>query len=176
MGKLVRLMLLVVTVSFFVSYAAAKKPADQGGGGAKVTTEVCNMAGDVSSAGPVEVGIDVKTYGPNILLILSPSLAGSEFEGTFPCEARVLKKDGRLDFYYDGDGENPGCGGPEFKSSANVCPYRLILLDGNYDRQADTVFFGQPGRVYLYVDSLEMVNKQMGGSESVTIDFEPFDE
>ena len=180
MSRLLRAFLVMVAVSFFVSvsYAAAKKPAGPGGGGgeAKVTTELSKITGNLSSSGAVEVGIEVKTYGPNILLTFSPSLLGYDYEGTYEGAARVLKKDGRLDFYFDLEGDHQGCGAPQFKSNDNVCPYALILLDGIYDRKADTVYFGPPARVYLYNAVLgEVVGKTMGEAESVTVDFEPYD-
>ena len=181
MRRLLRPYLVLIAVLFFVSvsYAGAKKPAGQGGGGggAKVTTEMCKFTGeDVSSAIPVAVGIDVKTYGPSILLTLSPSLAG-EYAGTYWGVARMLKKDGRLDFYFDPSGTNTNCGALQSNSSTIVCPDRLILLDGIYDRKANTVSFSQPARVYLYVDSgVPVVNGEpMDEQEKVTVDFEPYD-
>lgn len=189
MSRLLKPFLVLIAVSFFVSvsYAAAKKPADKGrgggGGGAKVTTEMCKITGEVSSAGPVAVGTNVGVYSPeNITLTLSPTFAPG-YAATYEGVARVLKRQGRLDFYFDHSGENTTCGPRLDDSSTNVCPDRLILLDGVYDRKADTIVISQPARVYLYLDfgTYEVFGgdgqdgRTLVQGESVTIDFEPYE-
>ncbi len=201
MSKLVRSFLLLVTVSFFVSYAAADQPADRGGGGdkggGKVKTELCIMTGDVSSAAPVEVGTAAWQYSPEpITLYLTDKLlavgpddepAWGLTEGDYSGYARVLKKDGRLDFAftpYDAYGCRPVEWGDEYPFD-EVCPYELILMNGLYDRKADTDTFsgatvekiisyypptgGGPGGAYK--EDFEVIE-----GEQVTIDFPPYEQ
>ena len=67
--------------------------------------------------------------------------------GTYEGLGRVLKKQGRLDFWFDFPaditsrpiewGDTPG---PDL--NPDVCCYELLLLNGVYDSKKDTVTFG----------------------------------
>jgi hypothetical protein len=107
----------------------------------KQFTRPCELSGDATGGG--EVGVKAWSYGPLTMTIMSGGLqtlfgcvSGSN---AYSGPGRVL--DNRLDFYFD-PSENPlECGPFEDNDGIPRCPYRLILLDGVYDQQAETVTF-----------------------------------
>ena len=66
----------------------------------------------------------------------------------------MLKRQGRLDFYFDLPASEcrPGGWDDEPGPGTGICQYRLILLNGVYDRKPDTVEFTD-GTEALLVDS-----------------------
>jgi hypothetical protein len=130
----------------------------------KVTTQACTLLDDGDASGGGDVGIDVKSYGPLSMTVLGGGLealfegGGFSPNGAYSGPGRVLKRQGRLDFYFDlpasdcrpaGWDDEPGPG-------TGFCQYRLILLNGVYDRKADTVEFTD-GTEALLVDSWGVV-------------------
>jgi hypothetical protein len=78
------------------------------------------------------------------------SLGTGPYEGT----GRVLKKQGRLDFWFQTDGSEcrPLEWGEEYPPvDPKVCCYELLLLNGVYNSKKDLVTFG-PGTAAQLVD------------------------
>jgi hypothetical protein len=157
MNRLGTLLSSAAVLALVCGVAADAKPS-------KVTTQACILleVGDASGEG--EVGIDVKSYGPLAMTVLRGELealfagGGLGPNGSYSGPGRVLKRQGRLDFYFDlpasdcrpaGWEDEPGPG-------TGFCQYRLILLNGVYDRKPDTVEFTD-GTEALLVDSWGVV-------------------
>ncbi len=181
MRRIVMFLVAGAIFCLFVPLAsAAKKPGDGGGGGggARVTTEKCSMDGDIVSDGDVQVGITVQAYGEQIHLTLSSDILDGKLDpGEYYGQARVLKKDGRLDFAFSNDPEEALVCRPVSKDDRppfdpGICPYELILMDGISDRRADTVDFGSKARRYLsaYPDGIVLSEQELS-TEHVTITF-----
>ena len=107
------------------------------GGGPKPVTQACTLSGD--AAGDGNVGITASSSGPLMMDIAVGTQLAMTFSRLGPGEyqglGRVLKKQGRLDFWFDSP-TRPTCNDPA------VCCYELLLLNGVYDRTKDTVSFG----------------------------------
>ena len=152
MNRLGTLLSSAAVLALVCGVAANAKPT-------KVTTQACILDG-ADASGEGDVGIDVRSYGLLEMNILSGDLETLFVEGDFsPIGSysglgRVLKRQGRLDFYFDlaapdcRPGDWDEVPGPD----TDICQYRLILLNGVYDRKADTVWFTD-GTEALLVDS-----------------------
>lgn len=125
--------------------AGAGKPDKPGKPGNDVPrTQACTLVGDANGSGTV--GVDAKSHGPLTMTV------GGTLDEVFMCQyfspeeeysgqGRVLKKQGRLDFWFDETGSDcrPRDWGEPF--GEGICRYRLILYDGLFDRKGDQVFF-----------------------------------
>jgi hypothetical protein len=188
MRRIVMFLVIGAVFCLFVPLASAgKKPGGGGGGGhdggggggARVTTQNCEMEGDIVSDGDVQVGIIVQAYGEQIHLALSSAILDGKLDpGEYYGYARVLKKDGRLDFAFSGDPEEALDCRPVSKDDQppfeglGICPYELILMDGIYDRRADTVEFGSKARRYVSAYPGGILSEEpLRTGESVTITF-----
>jgi len=124
--------------------AVAGKP----GGGPKPVTQACVLTGDAEGGGTV--GITASSRGPLTMTInLGTQLAstfGALGAGTYEGSGRVLKKQGRLDFWFDYPADltcRPLEWGEQFPPvDPAVCCYELLLLNGVYNSKRDTVSFG----------------------------------
>jgi hypothetical protein len=134
-------------------------------------TEVCTFTGDIVGGGdptdgaPVEIGVSVSAWellvpgtDQKSTLWLAQGLLndaeGLEYlpEGAYHGQARVLKKDGRFDFDFGDEtciSPTYGDAPPFWSDGDGLCPYRLIILDGIYDRTTDSVFWEAGSRVQL---------------------------
>jgi hypothetical protein len=182
MRRIVMFLVIGAVFCLFVPLASAgKKPGGGGGGGgggAKVTTQNCEMGGDIESDGDVQVGIIVQAYGEQIHLTLSSAILDGKLDpGEYYGYARVLKKDGRLDFAFSDDPDEALVCRPVSKDDRppfdpGICPYELILMDGIYDRRADTVEFGSKARRYVSAYPGGILSEEpLRTGESVTITF-----
>jgi hypothetical protein len=116
-----------VVGALVVGVAANAKPN-------KTFTRPCELSEDAIGEG--EVGVKAWSYGPLTMTVLGGGLqtlfedAGFSPNGDYAGPGRVL--DNRLDLYFDL---------PASDCQPDDCEYRLILLNGIYDQQADTVEF-----------------------------------
>lgn len=124
---------------------AGEKP----GGGPKPVTQACALTGDATGGG--NVGITASSSGPLTMDIAAGTQLASTFvalggAGTYEGTGRVLKKQGRLDFWFDIPKDvtcRPLAWGEEIPPvDPAVCCYELLLLNGVYDSRKDTVWFG----------------------------------
>ena len=117
----------VAVVALVFGVAANAKPTKQ-------FTRPCELTGEAIGEG--EVGVKAWSYGPLTMTVLGGGLqtlfvdAGFSPNGDYAGPGRVL--DDRLDLYFDL---------PASDCQPDDCEYRLILLNGIYDQQADTVEF-----------------------------------
>jgi hypothetical protein len=124
--------------------AVAGKP----GAAPKPVTQACTLTGDATGGGTV--GITASSRGPLEMTIkvdmqLATTFSALGGAGTYEGSGRVLKKEGRLDFWFDVPARTcrPLEWGEEFPpADDDVCCYELLLLNGVYDRKKDTVSFG----------------------------------
>ena len=127
--------------------AMAGKP----GGGPQPVTQACTLTGDATGGGTV--GITASSRGPLEMTIASGTQLASTFDelyvlygaGPYVGSGRVLKKQGRLDFWFDVPARTcrPLEWGEEFPpDDPDVCCYELLLLNGVYNGKKDTVAFG----------------------------------
>ncbi len=126
--------------------AVAGKP----GAAPKPVTQACTLTGDATGGGTV--GITASSRGPLEMAVKARHGAGEHirlslhpgrdlYEGT----GRVLKKQGRLDFWFDVPVRTcrPLEWGETFPpADPDVCCYELLLLNGVYNSKKDTVSFG----------------------------------
>jgi len=127
-------------------------------GGPKPVTQACELSGDATGGG--NVGITASSRGPLTMTIALDTQLASTFgrfggAGTYEGSGRVLKKQGRLDFWFDSPAD-PNCQPLEWGEEIPpvdpaVCCYELLLLNGVYDSRKDTVWFGS-GTVAQLVD------------------------
>jgi hypothetical protein len=163
MSKQTTILILAIVFSAWSALMLAGKPAE---------TQRCTIVGDVSSdldgdgeADVVEIGTNVPGWitldenGDPAGLVLQGGLLDRDDgkpnlpSGYYPGHARMLKRQGRFDF----DFGPANCIAPAYEDTPpywidgdGLCPYRLIILDGVYDRQADTVTYAGPTpEVYL---------------------------
>ena len=164
MRKVLLLLVALTVFCLFTPLSMAEKGGNKpgggggghdGGGGGKVSTQICDMTGDVAGS-DVEVGIDVGTYGPDIDLDLSENVLLGYLdpppETPYRGEARVLKErvQSSLYFYFRMDGTD-GCEAPEGSEIyASGCDALLILTGGTYNRKTQTVLFGEGSNLYLF--------------------------
>jgi len=128
--------------------AMAGKP----GGGPKPVMQACTLSSDADGGGTV--GITAWSSGPLTMTNISGELA--DVFGTLSSNqtglGRVLKKQGRLDFWFDPD--NAECRPIEWGEvppyDPDVCRYELLLLNGVYNSKRDTVSFGPGTEALLY--------------------------
>lgn len=124
--------------------ALAGKPGD----GPKPVTQACTLSGDAEGGGTV--GITASSRGPLTMTVAaSTQLAGTFVvlggAGTYGGTGRVLKKQGRLDFWFDVPTRTcrPLEWGEEYPpEDSEVCCYELVLLNGVYNSKKDAVSFG----------------------------------
>ena len=112
----------------------------------KQFTRPCELSGEASGGG--EVGVKAWSYGPLTMTILGGGLqdllegGGLGPNGYYSGPGRVL--DNRLDLYFD-DLPDTGCRPKDWEDTpgpgTGICRYRLILLNGVYDQNADKVEF-----------------------------------
>jgi hypothetical protein len=137
-----------------------------GGAAPKPVYEQCEFSGEIHSfgdlvtiltsvAGPWELADSLGNKVP--LFVSGNVLAGYLPEGDYWGQARCIKRQARFDFDlgpnecdspYEGDGPPP-FGNPDYPDTAHFCPYRLVLLDGIYDRQSNMVKFDSTAEVVL---------------------------
>jgi hypothetical protein len=118
------------------------------GAAPKPVTQACTLSGDATGDGVV--GITASSRGPLTMTITAGTQLGDTFTalgggGEFEGSARVLKKQGRLDFWFDVPARvcRPLEYGEEFPpADPEVCCYELLLLNGVYYSKQDTVVFG----------------------------------
>jgi hypothetical protein len=157
-------------------------------------TQACTLGEEGDATGEGQVGIDAKSYGKLTLTLVEGKPLESVFSGalsdlmTFHGQGRVLKRQGYLDFHFDsGDtsqdlvgcrpiefGEEPGPG-----LDPDVCQYHLQMLNGVYDRKADTVTFTNTmAQIFDYRSSMPNEDGSGyklligSGSASVLVQFE----
>jgi hypothetical protein len=132
----------------------------------KPVYEQCEFSGEIHSfgelvtiltsvAGPWELA---DSLGNKVPLFVSGNVLGGYLaEGEYWGQVRCIKRQPRFDFDfgpdectspYEGDGPPP-FGNPDYPDTAHFCPYRLVLLDGIYDRQSDMVQFDSTAEVVL---------------------------
>jgi len=124
--------------------AVAGKP----GAAPKPVTQACTLTGDADGGG--NVGITASSRGPLEMTIKTDTQLASTFvalggAGTYGGSGRVLKKQGRLDFWFDVPSRTcrPLEWGETFPpADPGVCCYELLLLNGVYNSKKDTVSFG----------------------------------
>ena len=123
--------------------AVAGKP----GAAPKPVTQACTLTGDATGGGTV--GITASSRGPLTMEIAANTPLASTFGilgvDTYEGSGRVLKKQGRLDFWFDVPARTcrPLEWGEEFPpADDDVCCYELLLLNGVYDSKKGTVSFG----------------------------------
>jgi hypothetical protein len=170
MRRILTILAIGAVFCLFVPLAVAEKPSKPGGGGgggghngggsgggSTPTTQNVVIAGQVSSDGAVEVGIDVNAYsGEEIPLYLGPDVLEGQTdvaEGSYWGYARLLKArtSSRFDFFFRRSAGT--CVAPAGREAPS-CDYRLILEYGLFDRKADTVTFdGSDGAEVTLVDS-----------------------
>jgi hypothetical protein len=122
--------------------------AGKPGGGPKPVTQACELTGDATGGGTV--GITASSRGPLAMTIAPDTQLANTFlalggAGTYEGSGRVLKKQGRLDFWFDipTDTCRPLEYGEEIPpTDTTVCCYELLLLNGVYNSKEDTVTFG----------------------------------
>jgi hypothetical protein len=127
-----------------VSDAVAGKP----GGGPPVVTQACTLSGDATGRGTA--GITASSRGPLAMDVQTGTQLASTFvalggAGTYEGTGRVLKKQGRLDFWFDVPARTcrPLEWGEEYPpEDSDVCCYELLLLNGVYNAKKDLVSFG----------------------------------
>lgn len=155
--------------------AVAGKP----GAGPKPVTQACALSGDASGSG--QVGITASSSGPLTTQIAAGTRLASTFlalggAGTYEGLGRVLKKQGRLDFWFDVPadvtcrpiewGDEPG---PDLDPA--VCCYELLLLNGVYDSRNDTVWFGTGTEAQLVDYCANQKISPEGASASLVVRF-----
>ena len=123
--------------------AVAGKP----GAAPKPVTQACTLTGDATGGGTV--GITASSRGPLTMTIteggLEETFVALGGAGTYGGTGRVLKKQGRLDFWFDIPSRTcrPLEWGETFPpADPDVCCYELLLLNGVYNSKKDTVSFG----------------------------------
>jgi len=130
--------------------AEAGKPDKPGGDQPK--TQACVLSGDATGGG--QVGIDAKSYGPLAMTVVSGGqlellfgAGGFGPNGAYSGLGRVLKNQGRLDFYFDSPASvcRPADWGDEPGPGTGICRYRLILLNGVFAQKAERVEFTATG-------------------------------
>lgn len=136
MKKLKIVAVFVAIIALTVVSGEAMKPAatEHAEFGVVPGSEVADIEGEGV------VGTNVWTYSPEpIELYLTENVVQYENQvGSNWGFARCLKKNSaRLDFFFD-------CSGPDLVD----CDYRLMVLDGIYDRELDVAVF-DPGTMYL---------------------------
>ncbi len=100
MNRLGTLLSSAAVLALVCGVAANAKPT-------KVTTQACTLLEDGDASGEGDVGIDVRSYGPLAMNILRGGLetlfveGGFSPNGAYSGPGRVLKRQGRLDFYFD---------------------------------------------------------------------------
>jgi hypothetical protein len=131
-------LMLVVTAD-----VAGEKP----GGGPKPVTQACTLGNDATGGG--NVGITASSSAPLAMTVAAGTQLASTFStlgaGAYEGLGRVLKKQGRLDFWFDFPAD-PTCRPIEWGEAPpydpEVCCYELLLLNGVYNSKKDTVWFG----------------------------------
>jgi hypothetical protein len=131
--------------------------ADKPGGGPKPVTQACTLSGDAMGGGTV--GITAASRGTLTMVITANTQLAGTFialggAGTYAGTGRVLKKQGRLDFWFDVPDRTcrPLEWGEEYPpEDPNVCCYELVLLNGVYNSKKDLVSFGS-GTIAQLVD------------------------
>jgi hypothetical protein len=122
--------------------------AGKPGGGPKPVTQACTLTGDATGGGTV--GITASSRGPLTMTVSSPTDLATTFgtlgAGDYEGLGRVLKKQGRLDFWFDFPAD-PTCRPIEWGEEPpydpdEICCYELLLLNGVYDSRKDRVSFG----------------------------------
>jgi hypothetical protein len=126
-----------------VTDGAAAKP----GGGPQPVTQACTLTGDATGGGTV--GITASSRGPLTMSVAEETDLATTFgtlgAGMYEGSGRVLKKQGRLDFWFDVPTRTcrPLEWGEEFPpEDPDVCCYELLLLNGVYNSKKDLVAFG----------------------------------
>jgi hypothetical protein len=162
---------LVVTTAALLALPAT-------GAGPKPKYEACSISGDVESFGEVVIGANVPAYesvylrlASNLLAVdgnliasygegddpiwkgdfdPSPSLLPGATDGYYYGNIRLLKNQGRLDFFFSPvhPCTNPPTDeGPGRSYDSETCPFALVILDGITD--TDSVTFDSSARVLL---------------------------
>ena len=125
--------------------AVAGKP----GAAPKPVTQACTLTGDATGGGTV--GITASSRGTLTMAVVSGTQLASTFDylytegDLYEGTGRVLKKQGRLDFWFDVPARTcrPLEWGETFPpTDPDVCCYELLLLNGVYNSKNDTVSFG----------------------------------